>query len=115
MAYRYHGLPPTIGDSKRLGMTGFRFECATLYCHHTNRIAFDVLGLPDDTAFLDIPKFRHFVCEKCGGREATVRADWSEYYEVCERERQKRLNQSGGVETWRRGLNGQSRKAEDRA
>jgi len=53
---------------------GFRVECSTR-CHHTKRVEFDALGLPDDTVFLDIPKLRRFVCEKCGGREATVGAD----------------------------------------
>ena len=106
---RYTGPLPTIADKRRLGMTGFRVECATLYCYHTKRVEFDALGLPDDTVFIDIPKLRRFVCERCGGREATVFADWNEYYEVCERERQKRLKESGGVETWRQGLNGQSR------
>ena len=56
-------------------------------------------------------KFRSFpsrravcICERCGGREATVGADWNEHYEVCERERQKRLKESGGW--WRRGGRG---------
>jgi hypothetical protein len=91
---RYTGPLPTIADNKRLGMTGFRVECATLYCHHTKRVEFDALGLPDDTVFLDIPKLRRFVWEEGGGREATARADWNDYYEVSERERQKRLNEA---------------------
>ena len=64
---RYTGPLPTIAESKRLGMTCFRVECAAQYCYNTKRVEFDALGLPDDTAFLDIPKFRNFVCEKCGG------------------------------------------------
>ena len=57
---RYTGPLPTIADSRRLGMTGFRVECATLYCHHTKRVEFDALGLPDGTVFIDIPKLRRF-------------------------------------------------------
>jgi hypothetical protein len=64
------------------------------YSYHQKRIAFDALNLPDDLAFLDIPRARSFVCEKCGGRDATVGGDWSEYYEVHDRKRQARLNQA---------------------
>jgi hypothetical protein len=69
---RYNGPFPTVGDSRHLGMTGFRVECSAQHCHHEKRVEFDALGLPDDTVFLDIPKLRRFVCEKCGDREATV-------------------------------------------
>ncbi len=55
MANRYTGPLPTIADCNRLGMTGFRVECSTRYCHHEKRVKFDALGLPDDTVFLDIP------------------------------------------------------------
>jgi hypothetical protein len=93
MASRYTGPLPTIADTKRLGMTGFRVECSTRYCHHEKRVEFDVLGLPDDTVFLDISKLRRFVCEKCGGREATVGGDWNEYYDAMNKRRAERLSE----------------------
>ncbi|MGA2637241.1 hypothetical protein [Methylocella sp.] len=73
-------------------MTGFRVECSTRYCHHEKRVEFGALGLPDDTVFLEIQKLRRFVCEKCGGREATVGADWNEYYDALNRRRAERPN-----------------------
>jgi hypothetical protein len=66
---RHIGPLPTIADSKRLGMTGFRVECATLYCYHTKRVEFDALGLPDDIVFIEIPKLRRFVCERLAEAE----------------------------------------------
>ena len=89
MASRYTGPLPTIADTRRLGMTGFRVECVTLHCQHTKRVEFDALGLPDDTAFLDIPKLRRFVC---GGRQATVGAHWNQYYAALNKSRTERLN-----------------------
>jgi hypothetical protein len=56
MKTNYSGPLPTIADSKRLGMTGFRVECATLYCHHAKRIEFEALGLPDDAVISRHPK-----------------------------------------------------------
>jgi hypothetical protein len=73
---RYTGPLPTIADSRALGMTGVRVECGALYCHHTKRVEFDAIGLPDDTVFIDIPKLCRSVCEKCGGRDVSVGADW---------------------------------------
>jgi hypothetical protein len=37
----YSGQLPTIADSRRLGMTGFRVECSTRYCHHEKRVEFE--------------------------------------------------------------------------
>ena len=91
----YTGPLPTIADTKRLGMTGLRVECSTRYWHHEKRVEFDVLGLPDDTVFLYIQKLRRFVCEKCGGREATVGADWNKYYDALNKSRTQRLKRQG--------------------
>jgi ATP-dependent DNA ligase len=38
-----------------------------------------------------IPRGHRFVCQKCGCQEFGVFADWKEYYEVCERERQEKI------------------------
>jgi hypothetical protein len=96
---RYTGTLPTIADTKRLGMTSFRVECSTRYCHHEKLVEFDALGLPEETVFLDIPKLRRFICEKCGGREATVGADWNGYYAALNKRRAERLSgqNNGGV------------------
>jgi hypothetical protein len=88
---RYTGPLPTIGDNRRLGMTGFLVECKGLYCHHERRFSFDELGLADDLIFIRIPEVRRFICAKCGRREFGVFGDWNEYYEVCERKRQEKL------------------------
>jgi hypothetical protein len=92
MAERYNGPPATIGDMKRLGMTGFFVYCSGLYCHKQRRFEFDALGLQDDVPFIDIPKSRQFVCERCGGFEVTVGGDWKEYHDAYEQKRQERLN-----------------------
>jgi|SRR5664279_3473616 len=101
---RYTGPLPTIAYSKRLGMTGFRVECCAQYCHRQRRVEFDALGLPDDTVFLDIPKARHFVCAKCGGREASVGADWNQYYGALHKSRTQRLranDNAGSLRPWK--------------
>lgn len=87
MAERYDAPLPTIGDSKRLGMTGLRVYCSGLYCHLQRRVEFEALGLPDDTLFRDIPKLRQFVCPRCGGLRVTVGEDWKEYCDLIEKKR----------------------------
>jgi hypothetical protein len=52
MAHKqYTGPLPTIADSKRLGMTGFRVYCSGLRCDHENCVEFDALNLPDEIIF----------------------------------------------------------------
>jgi hypothetical protein len=47
---------PTIGHIRTLGMTGFVLDCLGVYCHHTARIEFDALQLPNEMIFVEIPK-----------------------------------------------------------
>lgn len=54
------------------GETHFTIHCAGQACHHQAVMAFDQLGLPDGTIFVDIPRCRRFVCTSCHGRNARV-------------------------------------------
>jgi hypothetical protein len=60
----YTGPPATIADMRRIGISAFVVECATLYCYHQTRITFDALGLPDELYGVDLTKHRRFVCTK---------------------------------------------------
>jgi hypothetical protein len=46
---------PTIGHIRALGMSGFALDCLGVHCHHSARIEFDALQLPDDLILIDIP------------------------------------------------------------
>lgn len=76
----WSGIPegklPTIGDSRRQGITKFTVTCASPACWSTRRFSFDELKLEDDIAFVEIPEHRRFRCQKCGSRKVTVMADW---------------------------------------
>ena len=43
--------PPTIGFLKSQGVTATRVFCASIYCGRMVVVAFNDLGLPDDTLF----------------------------------------------------------------
>jgi hypothetical protein len=67
---------PTIGHIRAQGMSGFALDCLGVHCHHSARIEFAALQLPDYLILIEIPKARRFVCAKCGGRGVSVRPDW---------------------------------------
>ena len=76
----WSGIPegklPTIGDTKRDGISKFTVTCSTPQCWSTRRFSFDELGLEDHVPFVEIPAHRRFRCRQCGGRRVTVMADW---------------------------------------
>ncbi len=69
--------PPTIGDTRRQGMTTFSVHCAAP-CGHVSKLTFDALRLPDETFFIDIPKRRRLICQSCGRRAKEISASWNE-------------------------------------
>jgi hypothetical protein len=70
---------PAIGDSRRHGLVACHIHCEGPNCWHQGRFMFDDLGLPDDTAFLDIARLRGFRCRKCGGRRVHVSPYWRDH------------------------------------
>jgi hypothetical protein len=81
-ALSYASPLPTIADTKRLGVAGFRVE-------FPRNIATTLNG--SSLARSAQAKAR-FVCEKCGGGEAAVGADWNQYYAALNKSRTERLN-----------------------
>jgi hypothetical protein len=75
----YTGPLPTIGDTRREGMSTFSVTCARPNCLHAAYFEFGALSLPDDMTFVHIPKHRRFVCSRCAGREVTVMPDWRQH------------------------------------
>lgn len=69
--------PPTIGALKTLGVTGVLPLCRD--CKHGGAVAFDALGLPDDTPFPQVLGLRRFRCQNCGSRDCHVTPDWRNY------------------------------------
>ena len=68
---------PTIGDSRRQGMTTFSVHCGAP-CGHVSKLTFDALRLPDETFFIDIPKKRRLRCSSCGRRATEISMSWNE-------------------------------------
>ena len=68
---------PTIGDSRRQGMSTFSVHCGAP-CGHVSKLTFDALRLPDKTFFIDIPKRRRLRCSSCGRRASEISASWNE-------------------------------------
>ena len=75
----YTGPQPTIGDYRRKGMRRLSVHCIELgLCGHVATFTFEVLKLPDDMTFLDVPKHRRFLCSRCGGRRVEISPDWTD-------------------------------------
>ena len=68
--------PPTIGFLKGQGVTATRVFCASIYCGRMAVMAFDDLGLPDETPFPSIKNRRRWSCERCGNHEVSVMPSW---------------------------------------
>jgi hypothetical protein len=62
---------PTIASLKAQGLTGVSPVCRG--CHHSAPVAFDVIGLPDETPFPEIGHARRFRCSTCGARDFAVK------------------------------------------
>jgi len=68
---------PTIASLKAGGLTGVLPVCRA--CHHSGAVAFDAIGLPDDTPFPRIAGARRFRCSGCGARDYAVVPGWRGY------------------------------------
>jgi hypothetical protein len=70
---------PTVALDRGHGITAIRVYCAAgLVCPHSKVFSFDELSVPDEMPVIDIPRFRRFVCSKCGSRKVQVKSVWSE-------------------------------------
>ena len=72
---------PTVGDERRMGLSGFFVRCLTYGCPNPpRRFGYDELGLADETVFVEIATcHRRFVCRVCGARSTDIDADWRDY------------------------------------
>jgi hypothetical protein len=65
---------PDIAHSRARGETAVRVHCAAnLVCVHSAVKAFEELNLPDEMIFIHVPRYRKFICSKCGSRKEVVR------------------------------------------
>ena len=62
----------TIVHARAGGETALTVHCLGFGCHHQAVKTFNELKLWNDMIFVDVPKHRHFVCSKCGGRNVRV-------------------------------------------
>ena len=83
---------PTIGDTRRHGITHVRVCCEALIggvmCWRMTEVPLDALGLPDEAVFVDIPRLRRFRCRRCGASKVRVLPSWPDV-------RDKRLGPDG--------------------
>ena len=64
---------PTIADARAQGIKRIRIYCDDIKCFHSEVFDLISLGLPDSTPVVHIPRYRRFVCSKCGGRKIGIR------------------------------------------
>jgi hypothetical protein len=62
----------TIAHARAAGETALTVHCLGVGCYHQAVKTFEELKLWNDIIFVDVPKHRHFVCTKCGGRNVRV-------------------------------------------
>ena len=62
----------TIAHARAAGETALTAHCLGVGCYHQAVKTFEELKLWNDIIFVDVPKHRHFVCTKCGGRNVRV-------------------------------------------
>ena len=62
----------TIAHARAGGETALTVHCLGFGCYHQAVKTFNELKLWNDMIFVDVPKHRHFVCSKCGGRNVKV-------------------------------------------
>src|SRR6476659_10661703 len=65
-------LTKTIAHARAAGETALTVHCLGVGCYHQAVKTFEELKLWNDIIFVDVPKHRHFVCTKCGGRNVRV-------------------------------------------
>jgi len=70
--------PATIASLRRLGVVNADIYCNAVGCGHSGSVSFDRLGVTDETPFPSLAR-RRFICARCGGRDVSVRPDWSSY------------------------------------
>lgn len=72
----YTGPLPTVGDTRKEGISALGVTCGNPACLWSAYFDFDALKLPDAMAFVHVPRYRRFVCSRCGGRAVSVMPDW---------------------------------------
>ncbi len=64
------------------GVKAVRVHCEGLYCGHSGEVPLDRLALADDLPVIHIPRYRRFVCMRCGCRKVNVRSVWPPAHRV---------------------------------
>lgn len=70
------GMLPTIGSIKAQGVRGVIVECGRQGCGNRRKLSFDDLRLPDSVVFVEIARHGGFHCYRCGGRNASIVANY---------------------------------------
>jgi hypothetical protein len=62
----------TIAHARAGGETALTVHCLGFGCYHEAVKTFEELKLWNDMIFVDVPKYRRFVCTQCGSRKVKV-------------------------------------------
>jgi hypothetical protein len=76
MRARPRGRPATIAQARESGVTRVRVFCEGLYCPNSEVFDIASFNLADDLPVLSIPRYRRFVCSRCGNRKVSVRFEY---------------------------------------
>ena len=94
----YDGPRATIGQTFAAGLTRVRVSCLGMYkghtCHHGGVVELEALRLPDEVAFVEIPRARRLRCSRCGARDIHVMPDWPDPIDV---QRARMRGETGGT------------------
>jgi hypothetical protein len=70
------GKPTTISSARENGVTKIRVWCEHRVCLHSEVVDITPLGLSDDLPVVKSPRYRNFVCTRCGNRKVSVRFEY---------------------------------------
>jgi hypothetical protein len=62
----------TLATLERLVKSTLTVHCLGPDCHHQAVTTFEELKFWNDMIFVDVPKYRRFVCTQCGSRNVKV-------------------------------------------
>jgi hypothetical protein len=76
MRAKPNGKPTTIAQARQTGVTNVRVWCEQMYCLHSEVFDIASFNLADDLPVMHIPRYRNFVCSKCGRRKISIRFEY---------------------------------------
>jgi hypothetical protein len=72
--HRQSTVPPTIAKLRSMSVEGVGVTCRD--SRWSEQVAFDLIGLLDETLFPNIVRLRRFRCGGFGSRRAVLTPDW---------------------------------------